>query len=700
MTNDNLRESPPSMPPSPAEVWRMDDEIDLREYIQVIIKWWREIALLTIAAAVGAGVVMLILDLLTPPLYEASATVAIARVKSDITFDDRYRTLSEEELQQLRGDARRSALLGLVNNSAVAEAVIAELGDSLTEEERNPAFLLTMIEAQPVTSAASRTDSDLIRIAVVTDSPEHSALIANSWANHYVQHVNTLYGSVPAELMTSVRNDLDQSSAAYQEAQKNLESFIAGDNARQVERLIAEKEAVITSIQTGKQTALQSLIDKELAARQEIAAAYINALAQNRLLAFEKEQDAKREVVTAYIDSEVETRLNAFFQDRQARLEIYDRLIAAELESVVTVFDEQVQDHLTQLRRRYEERQRLEALMSSAETLRNQVADGGNAAAVSNQLAVTLLKTQVFSSTATLPGNLQLNLDAGLQEPVSADEQEADLDALISAIGQRLAVLTTEIEERSLSLAAGDGYQLLDTFTPEELAVTTSADGAGLQAAADSTPQSLKDAIAARYQDLYNVGRIAETGQDLAVDSELFDEIRSLYPDLFRLSELSQLAEGETGESPLSLLGQSEAFQLLQFQSLDELGAYDAATTEINQTLATLEEELQNLRSQYEERTAREQQLVQQRDLAWTTFTTLSNKNIELSLSNTAANSEVRFAAPAVPPIEAIEETSLLMVVALAGLVGLMLAVFGVFLLNFMDKDPFLRRGQAVDVVH
>ena len=699
MSHNHLRDSAAQAVPPAAESWRMDDEIDLREYLGVLIRWWREIGLVTVTAAVLATGVMFILAQLTPPIYEASATVAIARVKSDITFDDRYRTLSEEELQQLRGDARRSALLGLVLNSAVAEAVINELGEAIPEEERNPALLLEQISASLVTSENGRTDSDLIRIMVQSESPELSASIANAWANHYVQHVNTLYGSVPTELMASVRNDLDLATAGYEAAQRNLEAFIAQDNADQLGRLIAEKESVISAIQMGKQTALQSLIDKELAARQEIAAAYINALAQNRLLGFEKEQEAKRQIVAAYIDSELESRLNAFYDDQRARQEIYTRLVNAELNSVITVFDKQVQDNVLQLAKRYDEKQRLESLLISAQTLRNQVATGGDAAAASNGLAVTLLKTQVVSATSSLANTLQLNIDLTSSEGVSAADQEADLAALISTVEQRLSTLSSEITEQAAALAAGDGYEFLDLLAPEQLAVSTSTDGrGGAEAQADTALSTLKDAIAARYEDLYGIGRIAETGQELAVDSEIFNEIRALYPDLFKLGELSELVNNDTSDSPLSVLGQTEAVELLQLQAPTSLTSYAAATAEFDQTLLTLEEELQTLRSQQEARMAREQQLVQQRDLAWTTFTTLSNKNVELSLSNTAANSEVRFAAPAIPPAEPLDGTSLLMVLALSSVVGLMLAVLIAFLSNFMGMQPFLQRPGRVEM--
>src|SRR5690606_16560052 len=133
---------------------------DLREYVEVLIKWWREILLLSVLAAVVAGGAVLALELLRTPLYEASATVAMVRVKSDITFDERYRTLSEEDLQALSGATRRSALVGLVLSSSVAEAVLEEVGARLDVAERNPAVLLRMVDAAILTPENGRGESD------------------------------------------------------------------------------------------------------------------------------------------------------------------------------------------------------------------------------------------------------------------------------------------------------------------------------------------------------------------------------------------------------------------------------------------------------------------------------------------------------------------------------------------------------------
>jgi len=101
------------------------------------------------------------------------------------------------------------------------------------------------------------------------------------------------------------------------------------------------------------------------------------------------------------------------------------------------------------------------------------------------------------------------------------------------------------------------------------------------------------------------------------------------------------------------------------------------------------------LQSQLEEQNAINQQVTQQRDLMWESFTALSNKQAELTLERAAANSEVRRGTPAIPPDEPVQGVSLLLSVMLAGVVGLLLAIFLAFLLEYLGKPPLFTRASS-----
>jgi capsular polysaccharide biosynthesis protein len=119
------------------DAWTRDDEIDLRQYLDVLIRWWREILLITFVVVVLAVLGLLAIRWLMPPTYVASADVAIARTVSDVSFDERFVTTSDEiGADTVSTEARRNALMGLVATGGIASEVINELGNTLSEGER------------------------------------------------------------------------------------------------------------------------------------------------------------------------------------------------------------------------------------------------------------------------------------------------------------------------------------------------------------------------------------------------------------------------------------------------------------------------------------------------------------------------------------------------------------------------------------
>ena len=68
----------------------MEEEIDLRQYVEVLIRHWGWIAgLALVAAAAALGVSFLI-----PPTYEATALVAVTEPRYVMRFDPRFETVN------------------------------------------------------------------------------------------------------------------------------------------------------------------------------------------------------------------------------------------------------------------------------------------------------------------------------------------------------------------------------------------------------------------------------------------------------------------------------------------------------------------------------------------------------------------------------------------------------------------------------
>lgn len=758
--------------PSLQQPWA-EDEIDLRQYVLVLASWWREVVALALVAAVLAAAGVIALRFVQDPVYEAAATVAIARTTSNISFDDNFQTSSSQEnmTSAARADVlvstRRASLVGLVYNGAVAQTVSQEMEAFLTESQRNPTRLLNRIDAELVTAEGTRTESDLIRISARADSPEVAAAIANAWAQAYVTYVNRLYGQVPDDLRTSVQTELAAAQSGYDEAQRQLEGFIASNEIARYDREIGEKQQIVNSLQAGKQTAVQTLVDEELAARRQIISAYINAQASNRLLAFNKEQAAKQAMISALIDAESQSRLNAFRQDQAARQALFDQYVKAELENralalatdqalrrqvfeayanadaraKVTVFNEQVDARLQALAQSYDTRQKLTRLLDDARGLRAQAATGGDGGVATNSLAILLLKTQLYSvssqpaaepadweplptepmitqtiaaqarpentrlsaTTTVMPqSQFQLVLDDLNALQGNADDQVADLDAAVTVIESRIAALDEAIAEQSQAIYANQGYALLDAERPSDdpLLMATEAqyaalfDLGSLPSTDTADGSALSEAILNRYNELFTLGPLAAASTVLSTTTPLSQAVAQQYPELFDPGSLSVLTEQILANNGLVLLGEERARELLQLQGLEELPQYSAAAEPLTAAVNTLEDEIQSLQALREAEVARRDQLIRQRDLALKTLTTLNNKNAELQVAGTATNSEVRFGTPALPPIRPKESTSLIMTTGLAGIVGLMLGVFGVFVANFLGARPMLgRRG-------
>jgi uncharacterized protein involved in exopolysaccharide biosynthesis len=233
---------------------RESDEIDLRQSLKVLIAWRREIVLFTLAVALLAILVVLVLRWLLPKVYQASADVAIVRMVSDISFDERFVTTADKLGEDTSSNtARRNALLGLVASGGIASIVSDELGGLLTEDERSPSNLLELVSAELGLIRGAQGSSDLIKISVRANNPDKAAAIANAWAKAYVSEVNTVYGQVPNEVLDSIQVELAVAEKTYNEEQKNLESFLTDNQTKEWTSLLS---------------VLQQRIDQEVSLQQ------------------------------------------------------------------------------------------------------------------------------------------------------------------------------------------------------------------------------------------------------------------------------------------------------------------------------------------------------------------------------------------------------------------------------------------------
>jgi uncharacterized protein involved in exopolysaccharide biosynthesis len=126
-----------------------------------------------------------------------------------------------------------------------------------------------------------------------------------------------------------------------------------------------------------------------------------------------------------------------------------------------------------------------------------------------------------------------------------------------------------------------------------------------------------------------------------------------------------------------------------QVQNLDAfLSILEARQEEVQSLIdeGTLQQEILQLQEQLEREQARKQELTRARDLAWETYNTLARKEAEVGIASQATDTEVRFAVPAVEPKKPVAPKKKLNI-AIAGMLGLMVGVFGAFLVEYFERD-------------
>ena len=261
-------------------------EIDLRKYVTIVTSRWRLVLTSLVIAAILGG----LYSQLVPSPYEAIATIAIVKTATQVQFDDKFKTVTQDATNTTTADARRATFVGLVENATIAGSVVKKLDQQLSADEHNPARLLDSV------NAALGGRGDLILIKVRDRDPNKAASIATSWAQEYERYVNSLYAGAPAEYSTSVASEYQRAVADFGKAQTAFEQYISNSKINTLQRSISETAQLLDTLQLGKQNALTLIISEQLKVNSQIISAYLGAQSANRLVAFEKEQEGRREI--------------------------------------------------------------------------------------------------------------------------------------------------------------------------------------------------------------------------------------------------------------------------------------------------------------------------------------------------------------------------------------------------------------------
>jgi capsular polysaccharide biosynthesis protein len=220
----------------------MEEEISLREIIELLLKWKRMIIALTVGAAAVAALVSIFI---LPEVYTASATI---KINPPVTI--RVPELDTGEIAQ---DDR----IIVLDNSAFKDL---ELTRSVSPQEiklqaTNPDFLEKMSQkigqdisaANVSVEAASEDDPDFLEIKVSTGNPQIAAAAANAIAEGLPTHLDEIMKKEREEQNEVLTTKIEKIEEQLAEAREVL-NHGSPDETQEAEARITGLEKIYTGL--------------------------------------------------------------------------------------------------------------------------------------------------------------------------------------------------------------------------------------------------------------------------------------------------------------------------------------------------------------------------------------------------------------------------------------------------------------------
>lgn len=206
----------------------MEEEISLRELIEVLLKGKKLIGIITAAAVLLSAVVSFII----PPVYEARATLLANPIGSqqskEITnSNDVLDTISQ--YPEMTIETYKEQFL----NSEVVQATIIALdlkdseGKTMKIRSLRDKVALEVVE-----------DTNLIRVTVKDKDPELAAKIANSLSENFIQFITRMTKRKGEQAVQAINEQLEATKKALDEEAKKKRDYLK--SAKDIEELNQE----------------------------------------------------------------------------------------------------------------------------------------------------------------------------------------------------------------------------------------------------------------------------------------------------------------------------------------------------------------------------------------------------------------------------------------------------------------------------
>ncbi len=187
----------------------MDETIDLRPYIEALIRrWW------VILGAVLGGILIAVFLHYAQSNYQATALVAVTDPNQRLQFDNRI-------VNTLDLDILLQAYPELATSDSVMMMLLTQAEDLSAGTINSLTQLHSMVEVE------TGADARLVRLIVHHEDPQLAADLANAWADTFVTVVDTIYRGQSGEV-GFFTDQLAQTNSQLQAAEAALVEFQSG----------------------------------------------------------------------------------------------------------------------------------------------------------------------------------------------------------------------------------------------------------------------------------------------------------------------------------------------------------------------------------------------------------------------------------------------------------------------------------------
>jgi uncharacterized protein involved in exopolysaccharide biosynthesis len=202
-----------------------EEEIDLREYINVLLKRKGIIILIFLIAVITAALVSFFY---LKPVYEASTILMISKPKYQVELEPKIQT-------QFTPEVSLATYESLIKDREIEEEVIEKLN------LEQPPYELTPDKLQKMITIESLKNTNLIKMNLQAGEPKLAKDIANVWAGLFVEKNKNLNLQESKEAQGFIEEQLKISDQNLSKIEEEIREFNETNNIDAMDKEITEK---------------------------------------------------------------------------------------------------------------------------------------------------------------------------------------------------------------------------------------------------------------------------------------------------------------------------------------------------------------------------------------------------------------------------------------------------------------------------